>query len=427
MSASHGNEPAGISVYDRLRRSDEQLLAWLAAGTHAHEVATSLGEAEYQLLAPLARQAANAPRDAHRLAVIVPGIMGSQLGRPRPAPWPPDLLWIDPVDVSGGRLLELGWPDTQGTEALGCIPYTYFALKLRLETAGYQTLVHSYDWRADVAATGAALAERLRALPASDIVIVAHSMGGLVARAALAHPSSRRVRRVVTLGTPHLGTLAAVQALRATYPTVRRLAALDPVHSAEVLAQRVFHSFPSLYDLLPVDGVLGELDLHDAANWPSSLPTLDPAALAAAGSPARRPPPADERCFAIVGTGQRTATRVRRQDDDFEYEISSDGDGTVPFVSARLPGGRTWYTASEHSNLPRSERVAHAAVEILRTGDTRLLGSEVVDSDEAHVHVTDTQLRATYAAKVDWRALSHAERAAYLNQLNLAPSLYAPR
>jgi hypothetical protein len=218
-----------------------------------------------------------------------------------------------------------------------------------------------------------------------------------------------------------------VQALRATYPTVRRLAALDPVHSAETLSQRVFHSFPSLHDLLPVDGALSDLDLLAAANWPAAAPTVDAAALAAAASATRRPSPADERCVAIVGTGQRTATWLRRQGDDFEYEISSDGDGTVPFVSARLPGGRTWYTASEHSNLPRSERVAHATVELLRTGDTRLLGSEVMASDEAHVRVTDTQLRETYATKVDWRSLSHAERAAYLNQLNLAPALYAPR
>lgn len=427
MSASHGNEPAGISVYDRLRRSDEQLLHWLASGTHGHEVATTLGESEYQLLAPLARQAAAAPRDPDRLAVIVPGIMGSQLGRPRPAPWPADLLWIDPVDVSGGRLHELRWPDTQGTDALGCIPYTYFALKLRLEIAGFTTLIHSYDWRADIASAGAALAARLRAHPAREIMLVAHSMGGLLARAALAQPGLQRVRRLVTLGTPHQGTLAAVQALRATYPTVRRLAALDPLHSAETLTEQVFRSFPSLYDLLPAEGALGELDLFSAASWPPDAPTIDAAALAAAAAAARRAPAADGRCFAIVGTGQRTATWLRRHGGEFEYEISSDGDGTVPFVSARLADGRTWYTASEHSNLPRSERVAQATVELLRAGDTHLLGSDVVASDEAHVRVTDTQLRATYATKVDWRALSHEERAAYLNQLNLAPALYAPR
>ena len=48
-------------------------------------------------------------------------------------------------------------------------------------------------------------------------------MGGLLARAAL-RSAATRVQRVITLGTPHLGTLAPVQALRGIYPTVRRLA-----------------------------------------------------------------------------------------------------------------------------------------------------------------------------------------------------------
>ena len=38
---------------------------------------------------------ANAPR-----VIIVPGIMGSQLGLTRRAPLPHDVLWLDPVDIS---------------------------------------------------------------------------------------------------------------------------------------------------------------------------------------------------------------------------------------------------------------------------------------------------------------------------------------
>ena len=48
-------------------------------------------------------------------------------------------------------------------------------------------------------------AERLTGLPP---VLVCHSMGGLAARAWLAHgsPSAQRVRQVITIGTPHFGT-----------------------------------------------------------------------------------------------------------------------------------------------------------------------------------------------------------------------------
>jgi pimeloyl-ACP methyl ester carboxylesterase len=333
-------------------------------------------------------------------------------------------VWIDPVDVSAGRLLELGWPDASAMQALGCIPYTYFALKLRLEAAGFTTLIHSYDWRAGIAAAGAELAARIRQSRAREVALVAHSMGGLLARAALNHAGTERVRRVVTLGTPHRGTLAAVQALRATYPTVRRLAALDPAHSAEELTARVFHSFPSLYDMLPEAGALTDIDLFDAAQWPVNGPRPDEQALRSARSAARRAPGVDARFSAIAGTGQRTANRLRRAGDDFEYEISSDGDGTVPLASALLGAERSHVACSEHSGLPRSEQVAHATIELLRAGHTVVLPRSAPTSHDAHVRVTDAMLRETYRDKVDWRALSNEARAAYLNQLNLAPPLY---
>ncbi len=45
--------------------------------------------------------------------------------------------------------------------------------------------------------------------PADRIVIVAHSMGGLVARAALQRIDASRVAHVITLGTPHHGAFTA--------------------------------------------------------------------------------------------------------------------------------------------------------------------------------------------------------------------------
>ena len=50
---------------------------------------------------------------------------------------------------------------------------------------------------------------RAAGLDASRVAIVAHSMGGLVARSAIAHLDASRIGPVVTLGTPHHGTLTA--------------------------------------------------------------------------------------------------------------------------------------------------------------------------------------------------------------------------
>ena len=55
----------------------------------------------------------------------------------------------------------------------------------------------------------AAIARLLRASGARQVSLVCHSMGGLVARAYLRSHAHSHVRRVVTLGTPHHGTVFA--------------------------------------------------------------------------------------------------------------------------------------------------------------------------------------------------------------------------
>ena len=73
------------------------------------------------------------------------------------------------------------------------------------------------------------------------------------------------------LGTPHLGSFAAVQALRGTYAVVRKVARLDARASAESLASQVFSSFPSLYDLLP-SATAGTVNLLRLQSWPRGGP-----------------------------------------------------------------------------------------------------------------------------------------------------------
>ena len=58
-----------------------------------------------------------------------------------------------------------------------------------------------------------AIAELLALAGSEQVVIVAHSMGGLVARAYLRRHGSAHVARVITLGTPHHGTALANLAL----------------------------------------------------------------------------------------------------------------------------------------------------------------------------------------------------------------------
>jgi pimeloyl-ACP methyl ester carboxylesterase len=77
----------------------------------------------------------------------------------------------------------------------------------------YRVFLFQYGTHEDYQKSGAALAGRIRDVldearpPDRDLTIVAHSLGGLVARYAIQEPDiGPRLRDLVTLGTPHRGT-----------------------------------------------------------------------------------------------------------------------------------------------------------------------------------------------------------------------------
>jgi pimeloyl-ACP methyl ester carboxylesterase len=432
---------AAVSVYDRMCWPEGELERALAGGAHRRELAAYLGENEYAMLSALARQAARAqrPRRPRRARArrgfaakiyLLPGILGSQLGRLRGAGEPPDLLWVDPDDIVSGRLAELVVPtraraSLTAVRSLGAVVYTYLGLKLRLAAAGFAVVLHDYDWRGDLLASGRALAAKLETDAAEELMLIGHSMGGLLARAALAQSSAgERVTRVIGIGAPHGGSLAAVQALRASYPVVCRLAAMDREHDAEGLATSVFGGFLSLYQLLPAD--CGTLDLLEPHTWPRSGVQPQAKLLRAARGFNSRLATADQRFISILGTGQRTVTGIERYRQQFRYEVSAAGDGTVAASRATLPGVRSYSLSCEHSALPRDGVVAAGLIDLLLHGRTRRLRPGVSARKGRRAYVTDTALQRAFARKLDWRAMSIRERRRYLNRLNEPPALYRP-
>lgn len=355
---------------------------------------------------------------------LLPGILGTQLGLPRPPPQPPDLLWLDPQDVVAGRLTRLGDPQAP-LVTLGALPFSYLALQLRLQAAGYEVVVHDYDWRGDLRALAATLVARLRAWP-RPVQVIAHSMGGLLARAALPACGRAQLQRLVLLGVPNAGAFGAAQALRGSYPVVRRLAALDRLHDAEWLAQEVFARFASLYQLLPRPAAAGDCDLHERGAWPRSGPQPDASLLAAARGYLASLPPADERCCAIAGVGQRTVVGIEPGADGFSYQVSGAGDGTVALASASPPGMPAWYLRCEHSALPRDARVGRALLELLATGTSHRLARTPPRHATRLLRVGDATLARNWNDKLDWGLLAPEARRRYLEQLNLSPPQYLP-
>ena len=412
-----------VTPYDRFAWSDARIEQWLESGEQRRELSAYFGATEYRALVRLARRASAARvRDPALQVLIVPGIMGSQLGLLRSPPLPNDIVWLDPVDIQLGRLAILRLPGTAPIVPLGVVLFSYLRLKLYLRAQGYAAQLHDYDWRLPLADSGRALAQRLRAARPDRVALVAHSMGGLVSRAALALEGTRHVERLVLLGTPNCGSFAAVQALRGTYAAMRKVARLTHGASAETLAAEVFNTFPSVYELLPDGNCSGELDLFDERVWPASAPRPRRALLRAACETRRHHlAPADERFAVIAGVGQETVTAVARRGDQFRYTLTRAGDGTVPVASARLEGARNAYARVAHNNLTRDARVAAAVVDLLSSGNTSRLPARWVSASRARAEVSDHQLRRSQTDKVDWGMLTPKERRLFLENLNEPP------
>jgi len=391
----------------------------LVAGEHRQELVAYFGATEYRDLARLARNAARLEvKDSLPHVIVVPGILGSQLGFARHPPLPNDVLWLDPIDIQVGRLRLLGLDAGAPIIPLGVVLYSYLKLRLRLRAAGFGVTLHDYDWRLGIEESGAALADRLRALGARRVAIVSHSMGGLVSRAALALPGTRHIERVLMLGTPNLGSFAPVQALRGTYAAVRKIVRLDAASTAERLTEEVFNSFPSLYQMVPASRGDGAPDLLDAREWPGSGPAVRAPLFERACRFHTGLPAADERFIAIVGVGQETVTAASRTRDELVYTITRHGDGTVPAGSAALDGAHTYFTTAAHSDLTRDARVAAAVVDLLCGKPTRRLPSRWTSDSHAQARVSDHELRGRHAGKIDWARLTPAERRDFLQNLN---------
>lgn len=402
---------------------DDQVIVLLRSGAHSHLLSAFFGEAEYRELAQLAKLAATRSNPRGTPVFILPGIMGSRLAMKKGRTL--DLYWLHPAAIAQGDLAKLALPGSRALRPIGVMLPGYLKMKLMLEIAGYRPVLHAFDWRADLERNARALIRALEKSGARKALLVAHSMGGLIARAALRFDSDKRIGKLIQLGVPNSGSFAPVLALRAVYPTVRKIAALDRLHSAEDLARNVFLTLPGLYQLLPEPQDANELDLFDASNWPQDLAPNARLLLQARRVRARLPE-ADARCQVIVGAEQETVTSLERHGDSFVYDIRRAGDGTVPLSRALWDDAPTWYANVNHGALSTSTSVLAGLVDILRDGETEHLSRAqppLVAGDARRL--SDDELRRHALTKLEWDSLSLESRRRILEPI-FTPEFVTP-
>jgi len=385
------------------RLPDEVIERLLASGERRPELVALLGEDAYRDLSALARRAQQTRRTGP-VVYVLPGLMGSRIGTR--GKLLDDVIWLDPIEVAAGHLTRLALPRGARLVPLGVMLLNALKLKLSLQVAGFDARFHAYDWRRGIEGLAQELNKRIATEGSREVLLVGHSMGGVVARVAL-DSDPGRIARVVQLGSPNLGSFAPVLALRAVYPTVRKLAALDLRHDAEDLARIVFRTLPSLHELLPDPRLSGNLDLFDPAAWPDDALRPDRRQLEAAAVARERWPSADPRCLHIVGVRQETVTQAWLHGREFHYSLEHEGDGTVPLRLATLPGARHWFVAEKHGGLPNNGKVISAVIDLLRTGDTgRLPESTRRSRAMGRRVVTESLMRRVAPHKVRWQDLS---------------------
>ena len=331
-------------------------------------------ELKQKLRNPATRAMSRAARGAAPRVLILPGIMGSTLGRDRR--FANDAIWLNPAAIFLGELSDLSLnqpPGRKDIRPIDVLPLYYTALRVRLRDVGMNADFFPYDWRLSVEDLAKKLEAQLAKESATSISLVAHSMGGLVCRAAvkLDGPGIHKVKRIVMLGTPNFGSFVPAQVLSVQYPFVNSVIAMDVTQTNVELTKQVFSTYPSLYQMLPSHDRYEQQDLFNSSQWPASIPKLDRTLLTSARKVQTGLPANDPRFRMIVGVDQETVTSLQRgTNGEFEFFNTNEGDGTVPVKLARLSDNTpTWYVKESHGGLPRNRNVSEAVIEILQSSD----------------------------------------------------------
>ncbi|MEU9592566.1 hypothetical protein AB0D84_23020 [Streptomyces sp. NPDC048193] len=234
------------------------------------------------------------------LVVVIPGILGSTLARGERQTWGYRQIFRN-VHRLGDRLTQdlsldpgvfgqpaQGWDDgtrvTGVLTTLGMFPglvavdgYDNLLKRLRRRFAGDRDGIRAfpYDWRQSNEHTARRLArfveplleERRRDAPGARLVLVGHSMGGLVARYYAECLDTRGLtRRVITIGTPYQGSVKALTLL------ANGFSRLGPVKFG---LGDLARSLPSVAELLPVYACVGtSYDRLTAVQTPLAAPGL---------------------------------------------------------------------------------------------------------------------------------------------------------
>jgi len=428
----------------------------------AAAVRRHLGDAVFDELQrlPLRRDAPHLG-DTPTNVLLVPGVMGTLLQNSRKA----GIWWIDVRNVKHLDDLGLtadGTADAdKGSLLLPTVldqTYEPFLVNAQDEE-GFAVDMFPYDWRRSLWEAADSLADRIGELHAESgqrINLVAHSMGGLVVRAALAAHGERLwpiVDKVVFLGTPHFGAAPIASYLKNHFWGFEALVVLG-----FFLSRQTFRSMWGPLFLMPAPvgvypGTRGttdpkahpcaNFDLYSAGAWDLDLTVAEEhelqTILDAAGQFHHRLWAAHQaleqdqldRMLMVAGVGSKTLYRIetghllgttKKVTREHRSDPNRVGDSRVPLASAQLDWlSNLRYTRAKHAALPNAPSV-HADVFRFLRGQPLQLPTTPQGAFAGHLGEADESVTPTVdgSSREDWDVedVDDATRAALLAKVD---------
>jgi CHAT domain-containing protein len=358
--------------------------------------------------APRSGAAASGDRPA---LILLPGILGSHLAVNG------ERVWLSLRLVGGlDRLAWTGQPG--GITPDGAIGPVYDRLADFLAQT-HEVIEFSFDWRRPIEEEARRLAEVMdrelaeRAASGQPVRLLAHSMGGVLARTAqLERPdvwqrwAERAGARLLMLGTPNGGSFAPMQVLSGDDTFGNALAAFG-LPFQDHKAREIMAGMPGFLQLQAglLDDALGlgssqrwrELAEQDmktleiAATWHSEGPQRSiyrwgvPSQAVLDQARALRErldrqirealPAFRDKLVMVVGQAKFTPARydINPNEGLVYLDVPDGGDGRVTLESALLPGVRAWRLVSSHGDLPAAREAFEAYLDLLERGETTRL------------------------------------------------------
>jgi len=285
-----------------------------------------------------------------RPVVIVPGYYGSELVDTQADNfewWITDFAVFHAITVLNALRLDTGDPErivaSGPLDHFSLTPFLHIGIYSKLrqylrDSVGYTDgEIHAVgvDWRRSLTRLAVDLQQKIDAIGAPSVDVITHSHGGLVARAYLDRFGGGKVNSLITIAAPHKGMFKTWQAVHDGF----QFAVFPPDH-----LRRTARTFPSAYELLPFDANDGFFDCNgqaaDATAVPDWCETAEMRAMlgdANAVVHALSDQLAVDACF-IYGTRLETVTHCKGSPTALTFTTSTDGDSTVPLLSARGNG-----------------------------------------------------------------------------------------